>query len=88
MTEPTFDTYDRRKGKWWVRSPQQWFNIVALLVLISTELSQHLRAMADFSAPGWVLEALAITTLIGNIILRALPTDNERLRLSDPEKKP
>lgn len=86
--EPVVERRDeRRRGKWWVRSPQQWFNIVLAIVTVANELAEYFKH-SDTVMPPWFMEAVATTALVGNIVLRAIPHDNERLTLRNPEKPP
>lgn len=74
-----------RRTKWWLYSPQQWFNILLALVTVvqyAIEEIQH----NDSLFPPVVLKTLLALALVGNAIMRALPHDNERLTLKNPEK--
>lgn len=74
---------DRRK-KWWVKSPQQWFNLAAGFMLVASELNEFYKNRDTM--PPWFLEVLGSIVVVGNIVLRAWRKDNEPLTLTNPEK--
>lgn len=73
-----------RRTKWWLHSPQQWFNILLATVTVLQYLIEELRHN-DSLFPPVVLKVLLILAVIGNSVMRALPVDNERLTLSKKE---
>lgn len=73
-----------RRTKWWLHSPQQWFNIVLAVVTVAQYLIEEIKHN-DALFPAEVVKGLLVVALVGNAVLRAMPVDNERLRL---KKKP
>lgn len=69
-----------RRTKWWLLSEQQWFNIILFLVWSSAELLEYFKNR-DTAGPSWLMEALTVVGLLGNMALRAWKHDNERLTL-------
>ena len=69
-----------RRSKWWLLSQQQLYLLVMALVYLATELTEFLKN-SDRVTPPWFMEALTLVTIVGSFIIRALPIDNERLRL-------
>lgn len=83
---PERRSVDRRR-KWWVRSPQQWYNIALAVVWGANELAEYIKSR-EYVAPTWFMEALTFAAFAGNFYLRSAKFDNERLTLRNPDKKP